>query len=124
MYLEAPVSWPVARLLDFLLGTHSSTLFRREELLTLISMHSDSSSLPEASGYAPLEDEKGVLTEVEVNLVKEVLGFGGRTAGEAVKEKEREKGTYWVKDGMRVCEVDLKEVSSRQAVPSSHRFAS
>jgi hypothetical protein len=115
MFIEAPINYPVAVLLDFLLGTHALTLYRREELLTLISMHtspsSPSSHSGDSSGYAPLEEregeEKGGLREVEVEVVREVLGLGGRTAAEAVREKGQ---TYCVRDGMRVCEVDLKEV--------------
>jgi hypothetical protein len=60
MFIEAPINYPVAVLLDFLLGTHALTLYRREELLTLISMHtspsSPSSHSGDSSGYAPLED--------------------------------------------------------------------
>ncbi|KAL8287495.1 hypothetical protein RQP46_003353 [Phenoliferia psychrophenolica] len=35
------VSWPVARLLEYLLGAHSGVVYRRAELKELINMHSD-----------------------------------------------------------------------------------
>lgn len=40
MYFTAPVSWPIAKLLDFLLGEHKFGRFNASQLGGLIEMHS------------------------------------------------------------------------------------
>ncbi|KAH7886734.1 hypothetical protein F5I97DRAFT_1966859 [Phlebopus sp. FC_14] len=44
MYLLGIVSWPVAKLLEFVLGPHHGIIYRRAELKELIAMHSSLSS--------------------------------------------------------------------------------
>ncbi|KAI6014499.1 hypothetical protein PISMIDRAFT_672228 [Pisolithus microcarpus 441] len=45
IYLLAIVAWPVAKLLEFILGPHHGIIYRRAELKELIAMHSSISSL-------------------------------------------------------------------------------
>ncbi|GAA5952429.1 hypothetical protein JCM10213_006677 [Rhodosporidiobolus nylandii] len=122
MYLEAPVCWPTAKLLDWLLGSHYSSLYRREELKMLISLHSSSS--PTLSRHLPADYASllgaeqghggGPLSEVEVEMVNGLLGAGEKTVGEVAATLRAEKGeTYVVEDGRRVCEVDLKQILLR-----------
>lgn len=39
MYIEAPVAWPIAVLLDRLLGVHNGTSYKRKELASLVGFH-------------------------------------------------------------------------------------
>ena len=39
MWLFAPVAWPIAKLLDYLLGTENDTVYKKSGLKTLITMH-------------------------------------------------------------------------------------
>src|SRR5687768_3133543 len=39
-WVTAPVSWPIAKLLDWLLG-HNTVLFRRAELRALLTLHAE-----------------------------------------------------------------------------------
>ncbi|GAA5905616.1 hypothetical protein JCM6882_008729 [Rhodosporidiobolus microsporus] len=120
MYLESPINYPVAKLLDLLLGSHTSTLYRREELKTLISLHASSAPSPSSSPrgeYAPVGEgvSSGAgagLGEMEVELVNGVLGLAEKTAEDAVRSL-RDGGArevYCVNDGMRVCDVDVREL--------------
>ncbi|KIJ67290.1 hypothetical protein HYDPIDRAFT_173888 [Hydnomerulius pinastri MD-312] len=45
IYLMGIVAWPVAKLLEFVLGAHHGIIYRRAELKELIAMHSSMSSL-------------------------------------------------------------------------------
>jgi len=41
-----PISWPVSKLLDFILGKGESILFRRQELKELVNIHAESNKGP------------------------------------------------------------------------------
>ena len=56
----------------------------------------------------PMEDES--LSEVEVNVAKAALGMRDHSVKDCMKNMEE---VYTVNDGMRVCDVDLKEVRTR-----------
>lgn len=50
------VAWPVARLLEFLLGPHEGIVYRRVELKELVAMHA------EVGGHGDLEaDTVGII---------------------------------------------------------------
>ncbi|GAA6016941.1 hypothetical protein JCM10207_007855 [Rhodosporidiobolus poonsookiae] len=118
MLLESPVCYPTARILDAFLGTaHGATLYRRPELLTLVSLHSSPSRASPGAhsaadgGYAALEP--GALSEAEVGLVGAVFGLAERTAGEKCVRRE---GVVCIENGLRVGEVDLRKLLlTRQA---------
>jgi len=108
MYIEAPVCWPTAKLLDWLLGSDHAHAYRREELKTLIELHSTKPSR-QSSVFDPTEDES--LSAVEVDFAKAALGMRDHSVKDCMKNMEE---VYTVSDGMRVCDVDLKEVSQRR----------
>ncbi|KAK4333100.1 CNNM transmembrane domain-containing protein [Rhodotorula toruloides] len=95
MYLESPICYPTAKLLDWLLGSHTTHLYRREELKTLVHLHG----------------EGKVLAGEEGELVGGVLGLAERVVGE---EARRTRETYAVSDGLRICDVDLKQLLLRR----------
>ncbi|KAG0075190.1 hypothetical protein BGZ93_003672 [Podila epicladia] len=59
MYLMSPVAYPIAMLLDYWLGVHHGTTYRRTELKTLVSLHQ--------------VDGIGELTDDEVTIIASVL---------------------------------------------------
>ena len=63
MVLFFPVSFPIAKLLDCLLGSDHATFFRRAELKALVSLHG-----PDAEEQP--EDEAEKLTMDEVLIIK------------------------------------------------------
>ncbi|GAA5992786.1 hypothetical protein JCM5350_002265 [Sporobolomyces pararoseus] len=99
MYLESPVCWPTAKLLDLLLGSDHSHTYRRNELKTLVELHSQSSA-------SRSETDSG-LSEVEVGVVTAALGLRDRRIDGCMKRIEE---VYTVDDGMRICDVNLKEI--------------
>lgn len=113
MYLEAPVCWPTAKLLDWLLGSSHSHTYRRNELKTLIELHSSSSTHPDSLQPVTVHHESEGLSEVEVGVVTAALGMRDRRIEECMKRVEE---VYTVNDGMKICDVDLKEVSPESSV--------
>ncbi|THU82607.1 DUF21-domain-containing protein [Dendrothele bispora CBS 962.96] len=41
LWIAMPISWPVAKILEFVLGPHHGIIYRRAELKELIALHSD-----------------------------------------------------------------------------------
>jgi len=66
MYLTAPVSWPIAKLLDKLLGEEGGThfLFERDQLTALVEVHEDKHG--------------GILKPDQVQLLLGALHFGDK----------------------------------------------
>jgi hypothetical protein len=69
MVVTAPVSWPLGKALDALLG-EESVLFRRQELNALISLHAE----PQHDGSV------GALTSDEATVIKGALDLASKTA--------------------------------------------
>ncbi|KXZ56624.1 hypothetical protein GPECTOR_1g562 [Gonium pectorale] len=58
MWLCSPVSWPVGKLLDVVLGHNQTTLFRRRQLREFVSIHAEDAGM----GGALTRDEIKVIT--------------------------------------------------------------
>jgi len=65
IFILSPLAYPIGKLLDYLLGSHSGTVYRRAELKELLALHG--------------EDYHGPLGNDEVGILKAVL---------SMKEKE------------------------------------
>lgn len=72
MFITAPISWPIAKLLDMLLGEGHAAMFRRSQLEEFVDMH----GADEGMG--------GELTETEVSIIKGALAFSGKVASQAM----------------------------------------
>ncbi|GAA5890796.1 hypothetical protein JCM8208_003052 [Rhodotorula glutinis] len=92
MYLEAPICWPTAKLLDLLLGAHMTHLYRREELRTLVELH------------------EGEIGKADAALVGALLDEQRAVSGAMRKAEE----VYCASEGARLCDVDLKQLLLRQ----------
>jgi metal transporter CNNM len=49
MYLEWPIAYPIAKLLDYILGEEQGTTYRKAELKTFVALHRRASILWRAS---------------------------------------------------------------------------
>lgn len=65
LWIFAPVTYPVAWLLDFVLGHKNGVIYRHAELRELVSLHG--------------EDQHGPLTKDEVSVLKAVLDLRYKT---------------------------------------------
>mmetsp|Transcript_20191 Transcript_20191/g.56245 ORF Transcript_20191/g.56245 Transcript_20191/m.56245 type:complete len:781 (+) Transcript_20191:38-2380(+) len=72
MLLCAPVAWPVGKLLDFVLGSNHSELFRRHQLMALVDVHGST------AGFG------GSLTEAEVLVIRGALDLTSKTASKSM----------------------------------------
>ncbi|KAF4964936.1 hypothetical protein FSARC_7208 [Fusarium sarcochroum] len=60
MYITAPVSWPIAKLLDWILGEDHGTLYKKSGLKTLVTLHKSLGELSERLN----QDEVTIITAV------------------------------------------------------------
>ncbi|KAJ9126109.1 hypothetical protein QFC24_002381 [Naganishia onofrii] len=67
MYLLAPVAWPIAKLLDWALGSEEGHTFKKAELKTFLQFHRE--------GEEPLRDD-------EITILNGVLSLNDRKASE------------------------------------------
>ncbi|CCA68583.1 related to MAM3-Protein required for normal mitochondrial morphology [Serendipita indica DSM 11827] len=67
MYLFAPIAWPIAKLLDWVLGAHDEHTYKKAELKSFLQFH--------RSGEEPLRDD-------EISILNGVLSLNEKTAAE------------------------------------------
>ncbi|PRW32510.1 Metal transporter CNNM4 [Chlorella sorokiniana] len=78
MLLTAPITWPIGKLLDWVLGGESA-LFQRGQLKALVSIHAE----PEEEG------EQSTLTLDEVQVIQGALDMANKTAESAMTPIEK-----------------------------------
>lgn len=78
MWATLPISYPLGKLLDWLLG-QESVLFRRAELRALVSLHAEP-----AASHAP-----SMLTAEEVTVIHGALDMANKTASTAMTPLEK-----------------------------------
>ncbi|SPO04989.1 related to MAM3 Protein required for normal mitochondrial morphology [Cephalotrichum gorgonifer] len=70
MWLTAPVSWPIAKLLDRILGTHEGTVYKKSGLKTLVQLHQTMGDVSER------------LNTDEVTIIRAVLDLKAKAVGD------------------------------------------
>ena len=87
MLISTPISWPIAKLLDLVLGEgHAATRFNRRQIRTLINLHLQSKHRQHAhvSGAVDFKSSHNPgpgLSEDEVTIVGETLKLASKTVG-------------------------------------------
>ncbi|KAL6749260.1 hypothetical protein V8C86DRAFT_2852241 [Haematococcus lacustris] len=77
MCLCSPLAWPVAKLLDYLLGADHSALFRRAQLKALVDVHSST------AGFG------GTLSDQEIAVIRGALDLTSKTAVKSMTPLEK-----------------------------------
>lgn len=72
IFLAFPIAWPIAKLLEYILGAHHGIIYRRSELRELIKMHA-------AGG-----EGGGDLDFDTVTMAQGALDLAGKTVKEAM----------------------------------------
>lgn len=63
-----PISWPISKLLTYVVGNHEGVIYRRSELKELVSLHG--------------RKQMGDLNDDEVKIIKSVLDLKAKTVAE------------------------------------------
>ncbi|KAI9048812.1 hypothetical protein LZ554_007643 [Drepanopeziza brunnea f. sp. 'monogermtubi'] len=71
MWLMAPIAWPMAKLLDYLLGEDHGTVYKKSGLKTLVTLH-------KTLGSSPTER----LNQDEVTIISAVLDLKDKAVGD------------------------------------------
>ncbi|KAJ3161624.1 hypothetical protein HDU88_007261 [Geranomyces variabilis] len=64
MWFMAPIAWPIAKLLDFILGHDEGTVYARAQLKTLIRFHEQGNTETGLSSGDLIHDEVGIISAV------------------------------------------------------------
>lgn len=70
MWLMSPIAWPIAKLLDYLLGEDHGTIYKKAGLKTLMTLHRQLGTTP---------DER--LNKDEVTIISAVLDLKAKSIG-------------------------------------------
>lgn len=76
MYLMAPLAWPIAKLLDFLLGEDHGTVYKKAGLKTLVTLHKSLGAAGEQ------------LNSDEVTIISAVLDLKEKSVGSIMTPME------------------------------------
>ncbi len=76
MWLTAPLSWPMAKLLDWILGTHEGTIYKKSGLKTLVTLHQSIGEVSER------------LNTDEVTIIRAVLDLKAKSVGAVMTPME------------------------------------
>eukprot|EP01122_Echinamoeba_exundans_P016491 TRINITY_DN8375_c0_g1_i1.p1 TRINITY_DN8375_c0_g1~~TRINITY_DN8375_c0_g1_i1.p1 ORF type:complete len:494 (-),score=82.10 TRINITY_DN8375_c0_g1_i1:28-1509(-) len=85
MGLLLPISWPISKILDFVLGHKQSTLFRRDQLKEFVNFHSNDKLQNETFNEHDNEDgltQDERLSYDEVLIIKGALDLKGKSVGD------------------------------------------
>jgi len=72
MWLMAPIAWPIAKLLDWVLGKHEGTIYKKSGLKTLVALH------------GTMGDARERLNTDEVTIIRAVLDLRGKEVGKVM----------------------------------------
>ncbi|KAJ2975645.1 hypothetical protein NUW58_g8298 [Xylaria curta] len=72
MYMMAPVAWPTAKLLDWLLGTDHGTIYKKSGLKTLVTLHKTLGEVDERLNQDEVTIISAVL-DLKLKAVEEVM---------------------------------------------------
>lgn len=78
--LSFPISWPVSKALDCMLGADHHTYYRRSELKHFVVAHAQ----PEAREHNP-----AALTEQETHFISGAIDFKDKTVADAMRPLEK-----------------------------------
>jgi hypothetical protein len=83
MIVLSPIAWPIAKLLDYLLGEEHGTMYRRGELKTFVGLHKKNM----INNGAGLEDT--ALNDDEVTIISSVLELSDKPISDLMTPVEK-----------------------------------
>ncbi|KAI9009549.1 hypothetical protein BC832DRAFT_529847, partial [Gaertneriomyces semiglobifer] len=96
MWIFCPIAYPIAKILDWLLGADEGTIYARAQLKTLVNLHEDT--------------QQGDLNHDEVNIISAVLDLKDKTVAQIMTPLE----DVFMADVSEVIDMNLiKQVVSR-----------